>query len=114
MNSIRITIYRWAGRKWFFRARARCVECDLTEAQVRHLLSAHPDWPVEIEIKPWLNHLWECLRHWGWHPPVVLVEGKRIRQGTIPTRAELEAAVKLALQKHASPGSLRPAQSPGG
>jgi hypothetical protein len=93
-DRVRITIYRWAGQKWFFRIRSECVECDLTVAQVQGLLSAHPDWPVEVEVKPWLTHLWESLLHGGWHAPVVLVDGRLVRQGTIPTRVELEEAIR--------------------
>ena len=96
VNLVRITIYRWAGQKWFFRIRSECLECDLAVTQVRALLSAHPDWTVELEVKPWLTHLWESLRRGGWHAPVVLVDGHLLRQGTIPTRAELQAAVRRA------------------
>ncbi len=97
LDRIRITVYRWAGQKWFFRIRSECAECDLAVGQVRRLLSAHPDWPAELEVKPWLSHLWESLRHRGWHAPVVLVDGRLVRQGTVPTGAELEAAVQRAL-----------------
>lgn len=97
-DAIKITVYRWAGQKWFFRISGECVECDLVVGQVKRLLSAHPDWPVELEVKPWLTHLWEALRHGGWHPPVVFVGERLVRQGTIATRTELEAAVRQALK----------------
>jgi hypothetical protein len=97
-DPIKITIYRWAGRKWFFRIRSECAECDLTVAQVRSLVSTHPGWPLEVEIKPWLTHLWESLRHGGWHAPVVLVDGGLLCQGKIPTRAELESAARRAFE----------------
>ena len=97
-DAIKITVYRWAGQKWFLRITGECVECDLVVGQVRRLLSAHPDWPVELEVKPWLTHLWEALRHGGWHPPVVFVGERLVRQGTIAPRAELEAAVQRALE----------------
>src|SRR3970040_418770 len=96
---IKITIYRWAGQKWGFRIDSECVECALAVAQVRGLMTAHPDWPGELEVKPWLDHLWESLRHGGWHAPVVLVDGRLVRQGTVPTRVELEAAVRMAMER---------------
>jgi hypothetical protein len=102
-SPIRITIYRWAGQKWFFRIRSECAECDLAVGQARALLSAHPDWPVELEVKPWLTHLWEALRHGGWHAPAVLVDGQLLRQGTVPTRAELEVAVRGSLERRGIP-----------
>ncbi len=114
-DSVKITVYRWAGKKWFFRIRRECAECDLTVAQVRHLLSAHPDWPIEVEVKPWLTHLWESLRQGGWHPPVVLVDGRLLRQGSVPTRAELEARIRIAARRHtitiADPANRRKLES---
>lgn len=55
-ESIRITIYyRWAGQRWFFRIRSEGTESGLA---VGRLLFAHPDSPLELEVKPWLSHLW--------------------------------------------------------
>lgn len=96
-NPIRITIYSWAGEKWLIRIRNECAECSLAVAQARRLLAAHPEWPLELEVKPWLTHLWESLRRGGWHAPVVLVDGRVVRQGTVPPLAELEAAARDAL-----------------
>jgi hypothetical protein len=97
-DSVKITVYRWAGQKWFLQIKGECIECDLTVSQVRTLIARNPNWPIEWEIKPWLSHLWESLRHGGWHAPVVLVDEKLVRQGTIPTLAELQAAVRFALE----------------
>jgi hypothetical protein len=74
---------------------------------------------IEWELKPWLTHLWESLRRGGWHPPVVLVDDKLVQQGTIPTLAELQAAVHLAFEakgivvkgnRNASPQSMEPVE----
>ncbi len=97
-DSVKITIYRWAGKKWFLRIKGECIECDLTVAQVRTLVARNPNWAIEWEIKPWLSYLWESLRRGGWHPPVVLVDGKLVRQGTVPTLAELQSAVLHAFE----------------
>ncbi len=97
-DSAKITVYRWAGKKWFLRIKGECIECDLTVSQVRTLAARNANWPIEWEIKPWLTHIWESLRRGGWHPPVVLVDGKLLRQGTIPTLAELQAVVRRAFE----------------
>lgn len=102
-DRVRITVYRWAGKKWFLRIRSECEECDLAVAQVHSLLDAHPDWPVSFEAKPWFSHLWESLRLGGWHAPVLVVDGRVIRQGKVPARAELEAAVGQALSRRGFP-----------
>ncbi|MCI0348106.1 MAG: hypothetical protein L0Z53_01665 [Acidobacteriales bacterium] len=98
-NSIKIVVYRWAGQKWFFRIKSYCVECEVVTAQIKRLLSAHPDWPVKLEVKPWLTHLWEALRHGGWHAPIVVVNGRLASQGRIPFVLELEQAVQKAVAR---------------
>ena len=91
--SIKVTLYRWAGSLGPFRITSECVECDFAVAAIRNLMTAHPEWPVEFEIKPWLDYAWEALRRGGWHAPVVVVNGRLAVQGRVPTRAELEQAV---------------------
>lgn len=98
-DRVRITVYRWAGKKWLLCIRSECPECDLAVAQVHSLLDAHPDWPVSFEAKPWLSHLWESLRLGGWHAPVLVVDGRVVGQGQVPGRGELEAAVRQALSR---------------
>ncbi len=110
-DPIKIAVFPWAGQKWFFRIDSQCAECDLTVVQVRSLVSAHPDWPLEVEIKPWLRYLWESLRHGGWHAPVVMVDDRLLRQGTVPSRAELETAVRSALKRRAFLQELENKQS---
>ncbi len=97
-DSVKIRVYRRAGKKWFLRIKGECIDCDVTVSQVRTLVARNPGWPVEWEIQPWLSHLWESLGHGGWHPPVVLVDGKVVRRGTVPTLAELQAAIRRAFE----------------
>jgi 3-deoxy-D-manno-octulosonic-acid transferase len=102
LPKIKVTLYRWAGSLGPFRITTECLECDFAVATIRAVLSAHPDWPVELEVKPWLDHFWEALRYGGWHAPVVLVNARLATQGRVPTRAELEQALARALP--AKPG----------
>jgi prepilin-type processing-associated H-X9-DG protein len=102
-DSVKITVYRWAGKKWFLHLKGECIECDLTVSQVRTLVARNPNWPIELEVKPWLTHIWESLRHGGWHAPVLFVDGRLVQQGTVPTYPELEVAVRLALTKRGIP-----------
>ncbi len=95
--TVKITVYRWAGKLGPLRITGECVECDFALAQARGLLTSHPDWPVEIEAKPWLDHFWEALRCGGWHAPIVAVNGKAVSQGEIPEYGTLERAVVRAL-----------------
>lgn len=102
-DSVKITVYRWAGKKWFLHIEGECIECDVTVSQVRRLVATNPHWPIELEVKPWLTHLWESLRHGGWHAPVLLVDGRLVQQGTVPTYPELELATRRALTKRGIP-----------
>jgi hypothetical protein len=99
---VKITIYRWAGKLGPFRITGECAECDFALAQARGALTSHPDWPVEIEVKPWLNHFWEALSCGGWHAPIVAVNGEMVSQGEIPDYGALERAVQRALAPSAS------------
>ncbi|MCI0348127.1 MAG: thioredoxin family protein [Acidobacteriales bacterium] len=96
LPKIKMELYRWAGSLGPFRITSDCIECDFAVAAIHEVMAAHPDWPVELEIKPWLNHAWEALRHGGWHAPVLLVNGRLATQGRVPTRAELEQAIAQA------------------
>ena len=94
---VRVTVYPWAGQKGPFRVRSHCAECDLTlhlleQVREEELAGA----PVSIEVKPWLTHLWEALRAKGWHPPVVVIDGKRFSQGVVPDRAALVRTILAA------------------
>ncbi len=106
-SGVTITVFRITGRQLFFTVPDRlCEECDLTVQVARSV--ADPG-RVVVEIKPWLYHLPSALRRGGWHPPVVLVEGRRVSQGVVPSPDTLETAAVEALhrqeQKGASHGS---------
>lgn len=107
--TVQITIYRWEGALGPFRITSECLECDFTLAQVHSVLSSHPDWQVELQVKPWLNHCWEALLKGGWHAPVVLVDDKLISQGKVPSYDVLKNAVQHAASRSASvrPGFWR-------
>ena len=78
-----VTVYPMTGRQLFLNIpHAVCEECDLTVRLVQRVASDLPD--VEVRIRPWFNHLFDALRRGGWHPPVVMVNGKITTQGVVP------------------------------
>jgi len=94
---VTITVFPVTGRQLFFTVPERfCVECDLTIQLAKAVAARHPG-RVTVEIKPWFNYLLSALRRGGWHPPVVLVGGRRVSQGVVPSPEALGAAVLQAL-----------------
>lgn len=108
---VNITIYRWAGQKLFWRITSECVVCHVVIQQVQGLLAAHPDWPVELEIKPWLTHLWETLWRGAWRTPAVIVDSRVVSQAVVPPFALLEDAVREALAKRGFRADSAPASA---
>ena len=81
-----VTIYPISGRqlgpisiphRW-------CEECDLTIRQVRRVVEELRREDVQVEVKPWLRHIFDALRRGGWHTPVVTIDGKVFSQGIVP------------------------------
>lgn len=104
-DSVTITVFPITGRQLFFTVPGRwCEECDLTVHVARYVADRHPG-RVRFEAKPWLNHLIGALRRGGWHPPVVLVEGRRVSQGRVPNPEALDAVVREALNKQEQKGA---------
>jgi hypothetical protein len=93
-----ITVYPITGRQVGpFGIRHRfCGECDLTITAVRRLVADLRDDDLQIEIKPWLRHALEALRRCGWHPPVVVIDGRVFSQGVVPDIDELKTALETA------------------
>ena len=83
MSKGTITLFPIAGKQFFFNVPDRwCKECDLTHQLIEKVTADYEN--IEIEVKPWLENLPKALIHGGWHPPVVLVNGKLFSQGVVP------------------------------
>jgi len=79
------------GRQLFFNVpETICKECDLSIAQVKNVANRIDGNKINIEVKPWFNHMFQVLLKGGWHPPVVTVNGKIFSQGIVPDFKELE------------------------
>lgn len=88
----KVTVYPITGRQLgFISIPSRvCEECDLTVSLVRRL-AAELDDRVEVEVRPWLRHIFDALRRGGWHAPVVTIDGKVFSQGVVPDADALKA-----------------------
>jgi len=95
MTDVDITMYYWGGNKYGFSIDSPCEECDINMEILKAMQEQEfADKPMSVSIKPWLDNIWQSLRHGGWHPPVVLVNGKVFSQGVAIDRKELASKVE--------------------
>ena len=93
-QSVRITLYRWAGSWGPFKIKIPCGECTLTEDVIRDCVQKElAGINVEIREFDWLSHWWQPLIKGGWHAPIVLVNDKVVSQGIALNRGVLTQAV---------------------
>lgn len=97
---VKITLYRWAGRKFGLEIHSPCQECDRSVQVIQELLAGEfRHLPVQAETRNWLDHLFKCLWHGGWHAPVVLVDGRLFSQGVIPDAQKLSGRIWQRLRR---------------
>lgn len=95
---VKVILYPWAGQKGPIRIKSHCAQCDPTLSLLEDIRSKElAGVTLEVEVKPWLSHLWEALRIGGWHPPVLVIDGRRYSQGTLPMRAALAQRLRIRL-----------------
>lgn len=88
---VNITIYKVTGKQLFFNVPENiCEECDLSVALVKKITKRINNDKINLIVKPWFSNLPQALLKGGWHPPVVLVNGKIFSQGIVPDAKKLE------------------------
>lgn len=76
-----------------------CRECDLF-VRAADVAADRADAEVTVSVRSWWTHFIHALRYGGYHPPVMVVGGKRLCQGHhVPTTEEVEAAIEDALDR---------------
>ncbi|PNH93606.1 glutaredoxin domain-containing protein [Vibrio diazotrophicus] len=105
---IKITLYRWAGSFGPFKVNIPCGECTLTKDILLDTFKNElADVPVELEVKDWLSHWWEPLKHGAWHAPIVILEGQVVSQGEALNRGQLvQAAIKEWTKRDSLKGNI--------
>jgi len=94
----KLTVYKWAGRKWPFKVKINCGECTLTQDIIKDVLENElVNAEVEVEVKDWLSHVFEALWKGARHAPAILLDGKVISQGVAVNRGLLAEAI---MQRH--------------
>lgn len=64
-----------------FKIRSTCEECDMTTHRLKKIIGEYfAAEPVAFEIKPWLDHAFYCLSKGTFHPPIILINGRKFYQ----------------------------------
>lgn len=101
MPSVHILIYKITGKQLFFKVPdSVCEECDLTVNLAKKILDEIGNKEVTLEVKPWMNNVVSSLLSGGWHPPILLVNGKVFSQGIVPDGRKLKETILGELKKH--------------
>ena len=94
---VKVTLYRWAGSWGPFKVNVPCGECALTTDVITDTFENELSGvTVELETLDWLSNWWKPLTAFGWHAPIVMVEGKVVSQGHALNRGLLTEAVIAA------------------
>lgn len=100
MNKVEIKIYRFTGRQLFFTIpEFVCHECDMVIRLVNRIVGKMESELVTVHVYPWFNNILTSLKKGGWHPPVVMINGKIFSQGIVPDEQELEEKILEEIQK---------------
>ncbi|MFB6191928.1 MAG: hypothetical protein ABEI11_01255 [Haloarculaceae archaeon] len=76
-----------------------CRECHLF-VRAADVAAERADAPVEVRVVSWYTHVLGALRHGGYHPPVMVIDGKRLSQGhAVPSVEEVVAAIEAAAER---------------
>ena len=84
-----------------------CEECDLTVRAVQSALAeVDPEGSLSFRAKPWMRHAVPALLKGGWHPPVVVIDGKVYSQGVVPDREGLASRLRDLVRSTGPQGAL--------
>lgn len=94
---VRITVYVVTGCHGLLTVPERfCRECHMF-TRTADAAAERVDAEVAVDVVSWWTRLPWALRHGGYHPPVMVVDGSRLCQGhDVPTTDDVVAAIEAA------------------
>jgi len=97
---VQITVYVVTGRQgWLRIPESFCRECHRF-VRAADAAAERADAPVDVRVVSWYSHLPWALRHGGYHPPVMVVGGKRLAQAyDVPTPERVLEAIHTAARE---------------
>lgn len=96
-DTVVIDVYIVTGRHGGLRIpESFCRECDLF-VRAADVAAENVDLPVDVRVYSWWTRFPWAIRHGGYHPPVMVVGGKKLCQGhTVPSPEEVTEAIEAA------------------
>jgi hypothetical protein len=96
-DAVHITVYVVTGEHGKLRVpESFCRECHMFTRRAQQAIE-QVDTDVTLSVRSWWTQFPWALRHGGYHPPVMIVGGKRLCQGhDVPTTAEIVDAIERA------------------
>ena len=111
MDPVQVRVYVFTGWHTLFKIpESWCRECQLF-VRVADRAAAEAGVPVEVRPVSWWWRVLGALRFGGYHPPVMVVDGRRIAQGhDVPSMERVVDAIHAAAAKrgHDVPGQAAP------
>lgn len=99
-ETVVVDIYVVTGRHGILRVpESFCRECHMFTRRAE-LAAEEVDVDVTINVRSWWSQFPWALRHGGYHPPVMVVGGKKLCQGhDVPTSDEVVSAINAAYER---------------
>jgi len=96
-DAIEITCYIVTGEHGGLTIPASfCRECHRF-VRAADAAAERADAPANVRVVSWYTHVLGALRHGGYHPPVMVVDGTRVSQGhAVPSAETVVAAIEAA------------------
>jgi hypothetical protein len=102
VDPVGVKVYVVTGTENLRLPESFCKECNLFVNAVESAAETI-DVPVDVNVYSWWRRFPGALRHGGYHPPVMVVGGKRLCQGHhVPSEDEVIGAVRDAVDRRES------------
>ena len=99
VDAVEVKVYLVTGTKNLRLPESFCKECNLFVNAVESA-AEETEVSVDISVYSWWTRFFGALRHGGYHPPVMVVGGKRLCQGHhVPSQDEIVEAIKKAVDR---------------
>ena len=96
MTKILIELYKWEGSFFPFKISSKCGECSLNTTIIKNVIEEikeEENISIEFKTYPWLDNWYKTILKKGFHPPIVFINGKLLKQKEVLTREELKDAI---------------------